>query len=102
MLQNFLVSPENVTIDNMTVSTVSTTVSSATEKASECVCEEPEVKEIIKEVDKIIEVESEECEALKRQGLPPCVYEIMQNMTYINGKSNLLFDQSATVRMLDN
>ena len=94
------VTSENVTIDNLT--TVSTTLSPTTETASECVCEEPEVKEIIKEVDKVIEVESEECEALKRQGLPPCVYEIMQNMTYLNGKSNLLFDQSATVRVFSN
>ena len=63
--------------------------------ATERVCEEQEVKEIVKEVEKVIEIETEECAALKRQGLPPCIYEVMQNLTFINGKSNLLFDQSA-------
>lgn len=69
------------------------TMSAAT--ATERVCEEQEVKEIVKEVEKVIEIETEECAALKRQGLPPCIYEVMQNLTFINGKSNLLFDQSA-------
>ena len=64
--------------------------------SAECNCDNEEAQECsvqIKEVEKLVETESEECKALKNADLPPCLIEILESLPYLNGNMSMVFEQ---------
>ena len=62
----------------------------------ECNCTQIEEKECdfeIKEIEKVVEIESAECSALKSADLPPCMIDVLENLDQLNGNLTLNFQQ---------